>query len=144
MTHVAGCHLTQDRIMLDKDRITGSLHWCGHGTVNEKEGKIRNQSRDTLRLQLSLHPTDVVCPSSPVSYCLWSGCFLCSYKSQHIQNHFPLIYPMLGTKRFVCINYHTNQDWNLFFSTIIDTSAHFKLCSSHFDLFPRNDALVRK
>ena len=101
MTHVTGCHLSPDpghnnagSLSKDKNRITGSLHWCGHGTVSEKEGKIRNQSRDTLRLQLSLHPTDVVRPSSPVSHCLWSGCFLCSYKSQHIQNHFPLIHPI--------------------------------------------------
>ena len=108
MTHVTGCHLSPDpghnnagSLSKDKDRITGSLHICGHETVSEKEGKIRNQSRDTLRLQLSLHPTDVVRPSSPVSHCLGSGCFLCSYKSQHIQNHFPLIHLMLGIKRFL-------------------------------------------
>ena len=40
----------------DKDRITGSLHWCGQGTVSEKEGKIRNQSSDTLRL----HPSTLL------------------------------------------------------------------------------------
>ena len=132
-------------------RIRTGIGWQDHCTDVDTElwvrRKVRLEIKAATRSASSSPstPTDVV----PPLYCLWSGCFLCSNKSQHIQNHFPLNHAIEKSLSIMSPIMHTYQNCQIrhciaFFIFSSLNSEQVKHCFRHSELFPRNDALVRK